>query len=88
MFSGHDESAQNHAMLWSLIASAQRHEIDVQLYLRSVLAHLPALPAEELPNYLPDVWKRDLMAEQRTALNAHHAALTHAKLASPLTRGM
>ena len=75
-------------MLWSLIASAQRHEIDVQLYLRSVLAHLPALPAEELPNYLPDVWKRDLMAEQRTALNAHHAALTHAKLASPLARGM
>jgi len=26
------------AVLWSLIASAQRHEIDVQLYLRSELA--------------------------------------------------
>jgi len=39
-------------MLWSLIASAQRHEIDVQLYLRSVLAHLPGLSPEELPNYL------------------------------------
>jgi len=75
LFSGHDESAQNHAILWSLIASAQRHEIDVQLYLRSVLAYLPGLPPEELPNYLPDVWKRDLMAEQRAALNAHHASL-------------
>jgi sulfur relay (sulfurtransferase) complex TusBCD TusD component (DsrE family) len=75
MFSGHDESAQNHAMLWSLIASAQRHEIDVQLYLRSVLAHLPGLSPEELPNYLPDVWKRDLMAQQQAKLNAHHAAL-------------
>jgi transposase len=55
LFSGHDESAQNHAVLWSLIASAQRHDLDVQLYLRSVLAHLPGLPPEELPNYLPDV---------------------------------
>jgi transposase len=83
LFSGHDESAQGQAILWSLIASAQRHEIDVQLYLRSVLAHLPGLPPDELKNYLPDVWKRDLMAEQRAALNAHHAALTRAKIASP-----
>ena len=42
LFAGHDESAQGHAILWSLIASPQRHDIDVQLYLRSVLAHLPA----------------------------------------------
>ncbi|MGA2440221.1 MAG: autotransporter-associated beta strand repeat-containing protein [Tepidisphaeraceae bacterium] len=41
----------------------------------SVLAHLPALSSEELPNYLPDLWKRDLMAEQRAALNAHQASL-------------
>jgi len=75
LFSGHNESAQCHAILWSLIASSQRHEIDVQFYLRSVLAYLPALPPEELPNYLPDVWKRDLMAEQRAVLNAHHATL-------------
>lgn len=75
LFAGHDESAQGQAVLWSLIAGAQRHEIDVQLYLRSVLAYLPGLPPDELPNYLPDVWKRDLMAEQRAALNAHHASL-------------
>jgi hypothetical protein len=75
---GHDESAQCHAILWSLIASAQRHEIDVQFYLRSVLANLPGLPPEELPNYLPDAWKRDLMAAQRAKLSAHHAALDRA----------
>jgi transposase len=68
MFCGHDESAQGQAVLWSLIASAQRHEIDVQLYLRSVLAYLPGLPPDELQNYLPDAWKRDLMAEQQTEL--------------------
>jgi transposase len=78
LFAGHDESAQGQAVLWSLIAGAQRHEIDVQLYLRSVLAHLPALPPEELQNYLPDVWKRDLMAEQQKALSAHHAKRVHA----------
>jgi hypothetical protein len=86
LFAGHDESAQAHATLWSLIASAQRHQLDVQLYLRSVLAHLPALsvsnppttPAQPLQNYLPDAWKRDLMAEQKAALDEHHAVLTHA----------
>ena len=78
LFAGHDESAMAHAVLWSLIASAQRHEIDVQLYLRSVLAHLPTTPADQLQNYLPDAWKRDLMNEQKDALDAHHAALTRA----------
>jgi len=78
LFAGHDESAQNHAILWSLIASAQRHDLDVQFYLRSVLAYLPGLSPEELPNYLPDVWKRDLMAEHQAKLSAHHAALVRA----------
>jgi hypothetical protein len=78
LFSWHDESAQGQAVLWSLIASAQRHEIDVQLYLRSVLAYMPVVPPDELQNYLPDVWKRDLMAEQQSALNAHHAKLVGA----------
>ena len=80
LFAGHDESAQAHAVLWSLIATAQRHEIDPQLYLRSVLAHLPALPPEELQNYLPDAWKRDLMAEQQAALNDHHARMVSAMI--------
>jgi transposase len=78
LFAGHDQSAQGQAVLWSLIASAQRHDLDVQLYLRSVLAHLPALMTdspEELQNYLPDVWKRDLMAEQRSALRGDHAKM-------------
>jgi len=78
LFAGHDESAQAHAILWSLIASAQRHGIDPQLYLRSVMAHLPALPPEQLQNYLPDLWKRDLMNEQQVALSDHHAKMAGA----------
>jgi hypothetical protein len=60
-------------------ASAQRHYLDAQLYPRSVLAHLPGLTPDELPNYPPeDDWKRDLMAEQQTELNAQHATLVRA----------
>ena len=47
----------------------------MKLFLRSVLAHLPELPPDELQNCLPDVLMRDLMAEQRGELTAHHAAL-------------
>jgi hypothetical protein len=72
--------ARPQTILWSLIASAQRHEIDVQLYLRSVLAHLTDLPPDELPNYLPDVWKRHLLAEQRAEAGAHHAKLARATI--------
>jgi hypothetical protein len=31
-----------------------------------------------MQNYLPDVWKLDLMAEQRAALSTHHAAVARA----------
>ena len=50
----------------------------MQFYLLSVLAYLPGLPSDELPNYMPDVWKRDLMAEQQAKLSAHHTALVRA----------
>ena len=75
LWAGTDESAQAHAVLWSLIASAQQHEIDVQLYLRSVLAHLPATPSSQLEQFLPDVWKRDLMAQHTAQLQAHQAQM-------------
>ena len=42
-----------------MIASAERHELDPQRYLTSVLAKLPFTPAAELDQFLPDVWGRD-----------------------------
>ncbi len=63
LFAGHDAAAENHARLWTLIASAERHAVDPQRYLTSVLAKLPLLgpkpsPAD-LARFLPDVWKRE-----------------------------
>ena len=40
LFAGHDAAALNHARLWSLIAQAERHGIDPQRYLTSVLAKI------------------------------------------------
>jgi hypothetical protein len=61
---------QGNGVNWRLIASSERHGIDVQLYLRSVLAHLPAATPDEIERYLPDRWKSDLMAEQQAATDA------------------
>ena len=59
LFAGHDAAAENHARLWSLIASAERHGVDPQRYLTSLLAKIGQTPAGELEQFLPDVWKRD-----------------------------
>ena len=66
LFAGHDAAAANQARLWSLIASAERHAIDPQRYLTSVLAKLPLIAsqggspsADELTRFLPDVWARE-----------------------------
>ncbi|MCA9239898.1 MAG: transposase domain-containing protein, partial [Planctomycetales bacterium] len=40
LFAGNDAAAENHARLWSLIATCQRHKIDPQRYLTSVLAKI------------------------------------------------
>jgi hypothetical protein len=63
LFAGHDAAALNHARLWSLIASAERHAIDPQRYLTSVLAKIGQTSTAELSQFLPDVWKAEDAAE-------------------------
>lgn len=57
LFAGNDYADGTAARRWSLIASAERHALDPKRYLTSVLAQLPALPAPELPQLLPELWK-------------------------------
>ncbi len=59
LFAGHDQAAANQARLWSLLASAERHGLDPQRYLTSVLAKIGQTPAGELEQFLPDAWKRE-----------------------------
>ena len=59
LFAGHDQAGVSHARLYTLIASAERHGIDPQRYLTSVLAKIGATPIGELRQFLPDVWKAE-----------------------------
>jgi hypothetical protein len=57
LFAGNDRGGQTAATLYSLIASAERHGVDPQRYLTSVLAKVAGTPTGELGQFLPDVWK-------------------------------
>jgi transposase len=58
LFAGNDTAGGTAARLYSLVASAERHGLDPQRYLTSVLARLPITPESQLDQLLPDVWKR------------------------------
>ncbi len=62
LFAGNDRAGQTAATLYSLIASAERHSVDPQRYLTSVLAKVPSTPLGELEQFLPDVWKQKTAA--------------------------
>ena len=57
LFAGNDAAAAHAATLYSLIASAERHGLDPQAYLTSVLANIAQTPHTQLDQFLPDVWK-------------------------------
>lgn len=63
LFAGNDRAGGTAARLYSLLASAQRHELDPQRYLTSLFARLPSTPESQLPQLLPDRWKLADQAE-------------------------
>jgi hypothetical protein len=64
LFVQNDKFGKAYATLYSLIASAQRHGLDPQAYLRHVLAQIMTTPMSELDRFLPDVYKARLEAEK------------------------
>jgi transposase len=72
LFAGNDAAAENHARLWSLIASCERHCVDPQRYLTSVPAKIGTTPREELEQLLPDVWKMEDATESTLTEAALH----------------
>jgi hypothetical protein len=59
LFAGHDDAGRSHATLYTLIASAERHGIDPQKYLTSVLAKIGRTKLSEVEQFLPNVWKAE-----------------------------
>lgn len=58
IFVGSDNGGATAAVLFSLIASCQRHKVDPFVYLRDVLTRFAATPIQEIDHFLPDRWAR------------------------------
>jgi transposase len=65
LFAGNDAAGKSHANLYTLLASAQRHGLDPQKYMMSLLAKIAQTPMSELDQFLPDKWKAAEQAEDR-----------------------
>jgi hypothetical protein len=57
LFFGSDRGGETAAVLFSLIASCQRHGIDPYAYLRNVIGRISDHPANQLTQLLPDHWQ-------------------------------
>jgi transposase len=58
LFVGNPRGGRTAAILASLTSTCRRHDMDPQLYLTQLLTNLPRVRKSELPNWLPDQWKR------------------------------
>lgn len=57
LFCGSDNGGKTAAILFSLMATCQRHRVDPFAYLRDVLPRIAAHPYNRLGELLPDRWK-------------------------------
>jgi hypothetical protein len=57
LFCGSDNGGHTAAVLFSLIATCQRHRVEPFAYLRDVLTRIAATPMSQLDQFLPDQWK-------------------------------
>ncbi len=68
LFAGHDDGAENWAILASLIETCKLQDIDAQAYLADVLVRLVNLwPNDRLDELLPWAWATARQPEQRAA---------------------
>ena len=56
MFFGSERSGRAAAILYSIIASARRHDLDTWQYVGDILRRLADLKPGELESLLPDAW--------------------------------
>lgn len=56
IFCGSDNGGTTAAVLFTLMATCQRHRVDPFAYLRDVLTRIPATPINQIDSFLPDRW--------------------------------
>lgn len=57
LFAGSHEAAQRAAMIYSLLGTCLKHQVNPFLWLRDVLARLPDHPVQQVSELLPHRWK-------------------------------
>ena len=57
LFAGSDTGGATAAVLFSLIATCQRHAVEPLAYLRDVLTRIAAHPISRLDELLPNHWQ-------------------------------
>ena len=57
LFAGSDNGGRTAAVLFSLIATCQRHRVEPLAYLRDVLTRIAATPISQVADLLPDRWR-------------------------------
>ena len=60
---GSDRGGRAAAILYTLIQSAKRHDLDPFVYLRDLLLRIPTHPNKDIHILLPDQWKTHLLPE-------------------------
>ena len=57
LFAGSHKAAQRAAMIYSLLATCKKHDVNPQLWLRDVLNRIPTHPMRRVHELLPHHWK-------------------------------
>ncbi len=56
-FAGSHEATERAAVVYSLLSTCKRHEVNAQEWLTDVLARIPTHPARQVEDLLPHRWK-------------------------------
>lgn len=76
LFFGNDMAGQTAAIMYTLVMSCKRHNVDPYAYLLDVMSRIKTASSEELDSLLPDIWFKshpEAYIEQR-AQESHAAA--------------
>jgi len=57
LFFGNEEAGRRFMVLYSLIATCERHDVNPEVYLADVLLRIQDQPVERLAELLPHRWK-------------------------------
>ncbi len=74
LFFGSERGGRAAAVIYSVLASARRHDLDVWQYLGDILRRLADLKPGELETLLPDAWRREQEALSTPAVDQPSSA--------------